>query len=158
MRTQYLQGQFEALETLFKQDLRQDEFSEFGEPIQDCVRIIGRVINLSTEDTKLSADCVGLFNLGNENSTSKYRVRLNLSEVAQYSVFEGEVVVAEGFHDSNSKFNVNRLHKVNVRPPQQFYSFDHLKKFNEMQNGGPIQVMVAAGPFSQKSDLQYEGL
>jgi len=81
MRTQYLQGQFEALEQLFKEDLRCDEFAEFGEPIQDCVRLVGRVINLSTEDATLDQECVGLFNLGDENSSSKYRMKLNLSEV-----------------------------------------------------------------------------
>lgn len=112
MRTQYMQGQFEALETLFKEDLRCEEFAEFGMPIQDCVRLIGRVINVSNEDTTLNQDCVGLFNIGDETSSSKYRVKLNLTEVKQYSVYEGEVVVAEGFNDSNSRFNVNRLHKL----------------------------------------------
>lgn len=121
-----MQGQFESLETLFKEDLRCEEFSEFGEPVQDCVRLIGRVINMSTEDTTLNQDCVGLFNLGDENSSSKYRVKLNLSEVPSYSVYEGEVVVAEGFNDANSKFNVNRLHKLAVRPPQSEYSFSEL--------------------------------
>ena len=133
MRTQYLQGHFEALETLFKEDLRCEEFSDFGEPITDCVRIIGRVVNLSQEDATLDQDCVGLFNLGDESSTTKYRVKLNLAEVQQYSVYEGEVVVAEGFHDSNSKFNVNRLHKPIVRKPQDLYSLEYLRKFNEMQ-------------------------
>ena len=158
MRTQYLQAQFEALEALFKQDLRCEEFSEFGEPIQDCVRIIGRVVNLSTEEATLNQDCVGLFNLGDENSATKYRVKLNLSEVPQYSVYEGEVVVAEGFHDSNSKFNVNRLHKPKVRPPTELYDYAYLKRFSEMQQQKPIQCMVAAGPFSSKGDLLYDGL
>ena len=102
---------------MFKEDLKCEEFAEFGEPVQDCVRLIGRVINMSTEDATLNQDCVGLFNLGDENSSSKYRVKLNLSEVPSYSVYEGEVVVAEGFNDANSKFNVNRLHKLAVRPP-----------------------------------------
>ena len=53
MRTTYLQGQFESLEALFKEDLRCEEFSDFGEPVQDCVRIIGRVVNLSQEDAPL---------------------------------------------------------------------------------------------------------
>lgn len=133
MRTQFLQGQFEALEALFKEDLRCDEFSEFGEPVQDCVRLIGRVINLSTEDAAtLNQDCIGLFNLGDENSSTKYRVKLNLHEVPQYSVYEGEVVVAEGFNDANSKFNVNRLHKLIARPPQDLYDFEYLKRFNEL--------------------------
>ena len=113
--------------------MRCEEFAEFGDPVQDCVRLIGRVVNMSTEDTTLNEDCIGLFNIGDENSSSKYRVKLNLHEVPQYSVYEGEIVVAEGFHDANSKFNVNRLHKLAVRPPQQMYDYDYLKRFNDMQ-------------------------
>ena len=52
------------------------------------------------------------------SSTKLYRVRLNLSEVPSFSLFEGEVVVAEGFNDSNSKFNVNRIIKPKVQPPK----------------------------------------
>ena len=88
---------------------------------------------MSNEDATLNADCVGLFNLGDENSSSKYRVKLNLHEVPQYSVYEGEVVVAEGFNDANSKFNVNRLHKLAVRPPQSLHSFSELQRFNQLQ-------------------------
>jgi len=85
---------------------------------------------LNTEEATLNQDCIGLFNLGDENSAAKYRVKLNMHEVPQYSVYEGEVVVAEGFHDSNSRFNVNRLHKPIVRPPQELYSYEYLKRFN----------------------------
>lgn len=36
-----------------------------------------------------------------------------MSEVKSYSLFEGEILVAEGFIDPNthSKFNVTRIHK-----------------------------------------------
>ena len=91
------------------------------------------MINVSTEDATLNQDCVGLFNVGDETSSSKYRVKLNLTEVRQYSVYEGEVVVAEGFNDSNSRFNVNRLHKLKVRPPQPQYDQEELRRFNQLQ-------------------------
>lgn len=113
---------------------------------------------MSSEDATLNQDCVGLFNLGDENSSAKYRVKLNLHEVAQYSIYEGEVVVAEGFNDANSKFNVNRLHKLQVRPPQDLYDYEYLKRFNELQQQKPIQCMVAAGPFTARGDLLYESL
>lgn len=90
------------------------------------------MINVSTEDATLNQDCVGLFNLGDDNSSNKYRVKLNLAEVRQYSVYEGEVVVAEGFNDSNSKFNVNRLHKLKVRPPKALFNQSELRRYNEL--------------------------
>jgi hypothetical protein len=67
---------------------------------------------LSTEDPKLKELSIGLFN-------SRYdlqcRLRLNLNEVPQYSLFEGEVIVAEGFMDTK-KFNVNRIWKPAISP------------------------------------------
>ena len=61
----------------------------------DCVRIVGRIINLSTEDSKLRADTVGILNTSEEaGSTSVFKLKLNLSEVPFFSLFEGEVVVA----------------------------------------------------------------
>lgn len=85
-------------------------------------------------------------------------MKLNLAEVPQYSLYEGEVVVAEGFNDAYSKFNVNRLHKLNVRPPNQLYSQDELRRFNQLQNQKPVQIIVAAGPFTTRGDLMYDGL
>lgn len=95
-----------------KSDLKTENFDEFGLPVQECVRVIGRIVNLSTEDAILNENSVGLFSLGDsENSTNVFRLKLNLSEVPTFSLFEGEIIVAEGFNDSNSRFNVNRIHK-----------------------------------------------
>lgn len=87
------------------------------------------------EEPKLSPDSVGLFNLGDENNSTKvYRLKLNLSEVPTFSLFEGEVVCAEGFMDTNSKFNVNRIHKANIRPPQAQIGAMEQEKYRSLQN------------------------
>jgi len=78
---------------------------------QDCVRIIGRVINMSKEDAKLQNPDIGLFNANMNSSTSQYRIKLDLTEVKEYSLFEGEIIVAEGFNDIKGHFNVNRIFK-----------------------------------------------
>jgi hypothetical protein len=45
-----------------------------------------------------------------------FKLKLNLTDVPKYSLFEGEIIVAEGFLDSSSsKLNVNRIFK-----PQSF--------------------------------------
>ena len=114
-----MHSHFLELEKLLKEDLKTEEFTEFGLPEQECVRIVGRIVNLNMEEPKLSPDSVGLFNLGDENNSTKvYRLKLNLSELSTFSLFEGEVVCAEGFMDSNSRFNVNRIHKASIRAPE----------------------------------------
>jgi len=58
---------------------------------------------------------IGLFNA---NYEADCRLRLNLNEVPQFSLFEGEIIVAEGFMDAK-KFNVNRIWKPTASPVNQ---------------------------------------
>lgn len=53
---------------------------------------------------------IGLFNAQYDQEC---RLKLNVAEVPQYALFEGEIIVAEGFMDSK-KFNVNRIWKPAV--------------------------------------------
>lgn len=86
------------------------------------------MVNLSTEDDKLKADAVGLLNAENGGGITK--LRLNLAEVPHFSVFEGECIVAEGYNDNNSRFNVNRLIKPEcVKGTSSHYSESTLQKF-----------------------------
>ena len=93
------------------QQMFREAFDEFYSPTQDRQFVCGRVINLSTEEPKLKESTVGLFNAAYD--ASQCRLRLNLAELPNVTLFEGEIVVAEGFMDSK-KFNVNRIHKPKV--------------------------------------------
>lgn len=37
-----------------------------------------------------------------------------MSDTKQFSLFEGEIIVAEGFNDSNSRFNVAKVYKPTI--------------------------------------------
>ena len=39
------------------------------------------------------------------------KIELKLDETKEYSLFEGEVIVAEGFNDMHGNMNVNRIRK-----------------------------------------------
>lgn len=67
------------------------------------------------EDPKLSETNVGLLNINEENSGNIQRIKLQLSEVQSYSLFDGEIVVVEGVLDSNlQRFNVAKIYKADV--------------------------------------------
>jgi hypothetical protein len=56
-------------------------------------------------------------------------MKLNLSEVKNYSIFEGEIVVVDGFNDAGSqKFNVVRIHKPQAIKPQCSLPFNDVKQ------------------------------
>ena len=97
-------------------------------------RIFGRIVNFSSEDDKLKSDSIGLFNI-QDGSGTVFKLKLNMSEVQSYSVFEGECVVAEGYNDSNSRFNVNRLHKPSIVKPDSKFELSYLEQCHEMQDG-----------------------
>jgi hypothetical protein len=63
----------------------------------------------------LNESNIGLINLNEENGGNVNKLKLQLSEVQSFSFFDGEIVVAEGTQDSNtSRFNVSRIHKLNI--------------------------------------------
>ena len=61
-----MQSHFEEIESLLKVQLKTEQFDEFGLPVPDCVRIVGRIVNISTEDNKLRPDTVGILNTSEE--------------------------------------------------------------------------------------------
>jgi len=97
-----------------------------------------------------------------EENGQTFKLRLNLGEVPVYTLFEGEVVVAEGCADSNSKFNVNRIFKPVINSsysvPRGIYDFDYLKRCQTMQNSKALSMMVGAGPFTTADSLSYDAL
>lgn len=123
-----MQEHFSILEARLKKQLNQETFEDFFSPIQTCQRVCGRVINISTEEQKMKEQAIGLFNANYEPDC---RLRLNLNEVPNFSLFEGEVIVAEGFMDTK-KFNVNRIWKPQTEPVNQpVYTRDELIRFNQ---------------------------
>ncbi len=78
---------------------------------------MGRVVNMSTEDDKLKPDSIGLFNIGDDDGNKTYKLKLNVADCGNFSLFEGEVIVVEGFNDSNSRFNVSKIHKPMINAP-----------------------------------------
>ncbi len=68
---------------------------------QDSCVIIGKVVNMQSEDTKLQVNHIGLININPDSNTNIMKIKLNLNELPTYSLFEGEVIVVEGINDMN---------------------------------------------------------
>jgi len=124
-RTNGMQRHFSAVQEIMKRQLHTETFDEMGEPTQDCKRIIGRVVAFSPEDPKISMLNLGLINFDEEYQCGVYKIKLSMSEVQNFSVFEGEVIVVEGFSDANfSTLNVVRMHKPLALRPEPSLSFE----------------------------------
>lgn len=80
-----------------------------------------------------------------------------MSDIKSFSLFEGEVIVAEGFNDSNSRFNVSKIYKPQINPPGAT-EVSLIKHAAELQQNRALHVIVAAGPFTTLQDLMYQPL
>lgn len=123
---------FDVIQKIMKEQLRGDQFDDFGLPVQDTQRLIGRIINLSIDEAKLNESNIGLLNLSDENGGGISKIKLQLGEVKSYSFYEGEIVVAEGTYDStSSKLNVQTIHKPTLATyPRDNHTLDELKQFS----------------------------
>lgn len=156
-----MEKHFELVSNVFKQQLKTDQFDDYGLPVSDTQRLIGRIINMDRDDPKLNESNIGLLNLSDENGGGISKIKLHLTEVPSYSFYEGEIVVVEGTYDSTqSKLLVQQIHK----PTHDFYespstSVDELRKqAKELYNSRSVQVLVACGPFTFKNSVSYQGL
>lgn len=103
----------------------------------------------------MKENTIGLFDA---NQPTDIRLRLNLNEVPNFSLFEGEVIVAEGFMDTK-KFNVNRIWKPQVSPLNQpIFTKQELVAYNKSSDGKAMSYMVVCGPFTVNNELSYEAL
>jgi hypothetical protein len=59
-----------------KQQLKTEQFDDFGLPVMDLQRLIGRIININPEDQKLNETNIGLLNLSDENEGNSQKLKL----------------------------------------------------------------------------------
>lgn len=131
-----------------------------GEASTDCQRVIGRVFAFNPDEGKLSHENIALINLSEDNEFDTYKLKLNMSEVKSYSLFEGEIIVAEGFVDMTTpqKFNVTRIHKPQANPPFSNMNINQVRDLTQLcYREKNLNIMVACGPFTCKNSLSYKG-
>ncbi len=145
------------MESIFKKQFNVEKFDDFGLPMpNECKRIIGRVVNLSSEEPKLNSSNVGLINMTEDSMTGVQKLKLNITEVTEFALLEGEIIVVEGFSETHGdKFNVNKIFKPNIKPPQT-YNQQFLEICSTKNAGGKaLQLLAACGPFTTEDTLSY---
>uniref|UniRef100_W5KVW6 DNA polymerase alpha subunit B n=1 Tax=Astyanax mexicanus TaxID=7994 RepID=W5KVW6_ASTMX len=126
-----------------------EEFSPASLPAQDTISVLGQVC--CDSNGKLNAQSV-LLEASQEHGARQ--VPVDLSELKDYSLFPGQVVVMEGMSTSGSRLVASKLYEG---VPLPFYSTSELKQ--EMNEGSePVMVMVACGPYTPSDSLAYDPL
>ena len=149
-RTKNLDEHFRKFEEKLRKEMKVNSFDEFGMPTTDNCRIVGRICNAS--DEKLSENKVMILNTL-ENESGIKRLHLNLKSVPTFSIFEGQILMFEGFNDQNYQFSVNRIH---YPPPMKITKHEVSKLQDNSYN--QKSMIVAAGPFTTSESLSFQPL
>ncbi|XP_077079580.1 DNA polymerase alpha subunit B [Siphateles boraxobius] len=126
-----------------------EEFSPVSLPVQDSITVLGQVC--CDSNGKLNAQSV-LLEAGQEQGGRQ--VPVDLSELKEFSLFPGQVVVMDGMNTSGEKFVATKLYEG---IPLPFYCPSEVK--HEMDEvSEPVMVMMACGPYTPSESLTYDPL
>ncbi|XP_056629088.1 DNA polymerase alpha subunit B [Triplophysa dalaica] len=144
-----LTGKIEELGEELRTHINIEEFSPVSLPVQDSITVLGQVC--CDSNGKLNAQSV-LLEAGQEQGGRQ--VPVDLSELKEFSLFPGQVVVMEGMNASGEKFVATKLYEGISLP---FYSPVEVKQeVDEVSE--PVMVMMACGPYTPCDSLSYDPL
>uniref|UniRef100_A0A673WCI9 DNA polymerase alpha subunit B n=1 Tax=Salmo trutta TaxID=8032 RepID=A0A673WCI9_SALTR len=127
-----------------------EEFSPVSLPAQDSVTVLGQVC--CDSNGKLNSQSV-LLEAGPDQGGRQ--VPVDLSELRDYSLFPGQVVVMEGMNTSGRKFVASKLFEG---VPLPFYSTPIKQEMDMDIPDEQLMVMVACGPYTPSDGLTFDPL
>jgi len=132
-----------------------EDLQPIGKPSNDLVWVCGTVCCES--EGKMNK--VSVLLEGSRRDAGR-RVKLNLKEIESYSLFPGQVILAEGISTHGREMVVKRIIEgvaspLPVSAPSKLLEYHHQKSY---QNGMPLNITVASGPFTTSDILDYQPL
>jgi len=126
-----------------------------GEPRTDTVKVIGRICNEAHEG-KLNKTTIMLE--GSRHEAGGQRIFMNCDELKTFSVFPGQIVGVEGKNPSGRKMIASKICEGVSKPLVKTKAGELLKiqHSSEAQDGQPLSVFAAAGPFTTNQNFDFE--
>lgn len=139
-------SKIEELGEALKNHFHIEEFTSVSFPAQETVTVLGQIG--CDSNGKLNSKSVVLE--GDREHSSGMQVPVDLSELKEYSLFPGQVVVMEGTNSTGRKFVASKLYEG---VPLPFY------QPNADSEDCPQQMIIAAcGPFTTSDTITYDAL
>ncbi|XP_040265898.1 DNA polymerase alpha subunit B isoform X1 [Bufo bufo] len=139
-------SKIEELGEALKNYFHIEEFTAVSFPAQETVTVLGQIG--CDSNGKLNSKSVVLE--GDREHSSGMQVPVDLSELKEYSLFPGQVVVMEGTNSTGRKFVASKLYEG---VPLPFY------QPNIDFEDCPQQMIIAAcGPFTTSDTITYDAL
>ncbi|CAI2170340.1 20171_t:CDS:10 [Funneliformis geosporum] len=118
---------------------------------RDEIHTVGRICcdsegNLNTESVLL------------EIPEKRNRLKLSFDGLKSFSLFSGQILGVEGTNSTGNYLNMSRIFEIPLLPMCKTPSSE-LIEYNygqEKQNGNPLNIVIAAGPFTLNDGFEYE--
>ncbi|KAJ6654258.1 hypothetical protein lerEdw1_007355 [Lerista edwardsae] len=134
----------EELGSALKEHYKIDEFSSLVVPAQEPVTVLGQIG--CDSNGKLNAKSVILE--GDQEHSSGGQVPVDLSELREYSLFPGQVVVMEGMNSTGARLVASKLYEG---LPLPFH-----RPTDQSADAETQMVLVACGPYTTTDSITYD--
>ncbi|XP_061462415.1 DNA polymerase alpha subunit B [Rhineura floridana] len=139
-----LSCKIEDLGMAVKEHYKIEEFSSLIIPVQEPVTVLGQIG--CDSNGKLNAKSIILE--GDQEHSSGGMVPVDVSELQDYSLFPGQVVVMEGMNPTGERLIASKLYEG---VPLPFYQPMDQDEDSELQ-----MVLVACGPYTTSDSITYD--
>lgn len=96
---------------------------------------------------------------GSQATSGGARVQVDLTHLkSDYSLFPGQIVAIQGHNTTGRALVAQRLCEGAPHPPQMSTAADLFCQHYQTQDGAPLQIVTAAGPFTTADNLDYQPL
>lgn len=131
--------------------------SDFGDPsvqAQSEIHAVGRIV----PDSTTTEEFLNMESLALETSRLVgvgRRIRLDLTDIDEVSLFCGQIVAIRGKNANGDSFKVNEVLALPY-PNSPVSTLDELQKYRAALEGKPLKVLATNGPyFSDSFDLHF---
>ncbi|XP_063001682.1 DNA polymerase alpha subunit B [Elgaria multicarinata webbii] len=134
----------EELGEALKEHYKIEEFSSLIIPVQESVTVLGQIG--CDSNGKLNAKSVILE--GDQEHSSGGQIPVDLSELPEYSLFPGQVVVMQGMNTTGDRLIASKLYEGVPLPFHQ--------PTQTTEDPEPQMVLVACGPYTTSDSITYD--
>ncbi|CUM63993.1 uncharacterized protein PRCAT00001581001 [Priceomyces carsonii] len=155
-----LDDQIESITSLYQSSMANKSEKEFGNPClssQFSILCCGRIVPDSPMYDQSASQCLNSAAICLETSRLHgigQRIPLDITNLEEYSLFPGQIVVLKGKNPTGRSFVVEQIMPL-PDLGASLTSSSELKVYEEWTSKGGLKILVAAGPFSNHHTLNY---